>query len=380
MAHRYRQRKPLGGNFDQNDGVAGVVYILRNEAFKENWLKIGQSRHSGHVRARDMNKTASTGLPAHHICVFECRTLDCGKAEKQVFQQLQSYRKGRQEFFEIDIEFAKTVIVRVCGEIDESVRRTLAERAQVAREAAAQREAAAKRTNDEFLREAAERRKRADYQAEQAESDPSHRAREEQKTSNPPATVDMTCPSCSLVLSIPAGVAGISDQKLRCKNCFAVFLPNGQILSRAFEGQPGRAAETTNYTKADPWRKDASAVSTRKADWLVVLGGLAAVIFVVVGNRKTEQPPPPPPPTKVQIRPSVAPPPPAAIPKTEQQLMDEAAQEMVTKYPYLDTSSGEIALDVIRHRRDELISNGISPPSALRLAVLEIAPLFQPPP
>ena len=119
--HRNYTRKTNSGNFDQNDGVPGVVYILRNEAFKENWLKIGCSRHSGHIRAADMNRKASTGLPAHHVCVFEMRTLDCGRAEKAIHKVLSKYRKGPQEFFVVAIEIAKSVIVDNCKIIDSNI-------------------------------------------------------------------------------------------------------------------------------------------------------------------------------------------------------------------------------------------------------------------
>ena len=118
MRKNNKQRHLNNGNYDQNDGVPGVVYILRNESFKDDWLKIGQSRHSGHIRAQRMNREASTGLPAHHVCVFECRTLDCGRAEKSIFTTLRDYRKGRQEFFEIDIKIAKTIIIAECHSID----------------------------------------------------------------------------------------------------------------------------------------------------------------------------------------------------------------------------------------------------------------------
>ena len=122
MSRRYRTNNPATGNFNQNDGVPGVVYILKNEAFKENWIKIGCSRHSGHARARDMTLKASPGLPAHHVCVFEYKTLDCGRAEKSVHAALSAHRKGRQEFFECETEKAKEKIIFFCQKIDEEIK------------------------------------------------------------------------------------------------------------------------------------------------------------------------------------------------------------------------------------------------------------------
>lgn len=386
MSRRYRSNKPGNGNFDQNDGIAGVVYILRNDAFKENWLKIGQSRHSGHVRARDMNRAASTGLPAHHVCVYECRTLDCGTAEKTVFQELRAYRKGRQEFFEVDIEFAKSVIVRVCNEIDAAVRRKMAQQEQAARESAAQREAAARRANDEFIRAAEERRSQAAeqerrsraeaewqrHEAERRKLDQIRREREEQAALH---MVDMTCPACSLVLTIPGSAARSDSQKLRCKNCSAVFLPDGRILSHGGDAPTTDSDSPPRYTQESP-PKSASRPSMLKSDGVVAVCVLAFACLIVASSWESKPQKAPP----NAAKPSVAVAPPAPAPKTQQQLMNEAANEMAARYPYLNTQAGAKAIDLIIQRRDALIATGVSPESALRLAAMEIAPQHQPRP
>ena len=226
------KNKNYKGNFNQNDGVSGVVYILRNEAFKENWLKIGCSRHSGHVRARDMNKKASTGLPAHHICVFEFKTLDCGNAEKAVFQALKSSRKGRQEFFEIDINFAKLVIQRECEIIDRAILksqedqlRTAADRARsdaYLREMAEQRQLRAEREREREQEQERERRLAEDRQ----KLNKIRKEREEQERASAERTVDIACPQCHITLSLPADRACQKNQKFRCKNCYSIFLNN----------------------------------------------------------------------------------------------------------------------------------------------------------
>lgn len=113
--NHYKRKTQSWQDYDQNDGKPGVVYILRNEAFKENWLKIGQTTKSGHVRAAQINEKAGTGLPKYHVCVFEFKTVDCGRAEKEVHKALDPFRKGFQEFFEVDIEFAKETISEVCS-------------------------------------------------------------------------------------------------------------------------------------------------------------------------------------------------------------------------------------------------------------------------
>lgn len=107
-------------NYDRNDGRPGVVYVLANAAFRDNWWKIGQSTRSGQHRARDLNFEASTGTPKHFHCVFEVPTKDCGRAEKAVHARLAQYRMGAtgQEYFCVPLETAKAVIVEECERID----------------------------------------------------------------------------------------------------------------------------------------------------------------------------------------------------------------------------------------------------------------------
>lgn len=115
-----RYRKKISNNYRQNHGIAGVVYILENDGFRDGWYKIGCSRHSGAVRAASLNADANTGTPGSFRCVFEHSSLDCGEAEQLVFRKLASSRRGKhgQEFFEIDLEIAKSTIRAACNEID----------------------------------------------------------------------------------------------------------------------------------------------------------------------------------------------------------------------------------------------------------------------
>ena len=117
--HRYRRGNGTGG-FDQNIGVAGVVYILGNDGFRDGYYKIGCSRRSGRARAFDLNIDANTGTPGSFSCVFEQRTVDCGRAERLVFERLRQYRTGKpgQEFFEVGLDLARQTISSVCAEVD----------------------------------------------------------------------------------------------------------------------------------------------------------------------------------------------------------------------------------------------------------------------
>lgn len=121
-------------DYRQNHGVPGVVYILENPGLRAGLLKIGCSRRSGAVRAEALNKDASTGTPGLFSCVFECSTLDCGRAEEFVHEIFHEKRRGKfgknksgkwgQEFFEIDLAEAKKTITQVCKSVDDSNRKS----------------------------------------------------------------------------------------------------------------------------------------------------------------------------------------------------------------------------------------------------------------
>jgi len=116
----WQYRRDSGGGFDQNIGVAGVVYILSNDGFKEGYYKIGCSRRSGHARAFSLNADANTGTPGSFKCVFEERTVDCGRAERLVFERLREHRRGKfgQEFFKVELDLARQTILSVCADVD----------------------------------------------------------------------------------------------------------------------------------------------------------------------------------------------------------------------------------------------------------------------
>lgn len=109
-----------GGDYQQNVGVPGVVYILANEGLRAGWYKIGCSRRSGEARAMDLNIDANTGTPGAYRCVFEVESRDCGTAEQLVFAQLAAYRRGKwgQEFFEVELAHAEGVIEAICHEVE----------------------------------------------------------------------------------------------------------------------------------------------------------------------------------------------------------------------------------------------------------------------
>lgn len=110
-------------SFTQNYGRPGVVYILESDGLRSGWLKIGCSTRSGGDRAKDLNDHPATDTPGKFRCIFQCQTLDCGKAEQLVFKHLAYARKGKkgQEYFEVGLEYAKETIVRICISINDEL-------------------------------------------------------------------------------------------------------------------------------------------------------------------------------------------------------------------------------------------------------------------
>ena len=140
-----RSKVGRGDSFDQCMGRAGIVYILRNDAFQTNWYKIGCTQRSAEARAAEINRDAGTGIPGIFKPAFSIKTLDCGKAEREVHSLLARYRRGKkgQEHFEVDFEFAKKTISNVCANVDASTAARHAE-AQARANAAALAEAKAR--------------------------------------------------------------------------------------------------------------------------------------------------------------------------------------------------------------------------------------------
>ena len=391
MPREYRRRRS-SGNYNQNDGVRGVVYILRNEAFKETWLKIGCSRHSGHVRARDMNREASTGLPAHHVCVFEVETLDCGRAEKNVHSTLARYRKGRQEFFEVDIEIAKSAIVSCCSQIDQSIK-SAEDRAQAERERAEQNRLKEER-NLAQARLAAE----AQRQSEVIE-------------------VDLSCPAChtSLVAKIPRNQ--VDTKKTRCPKCSEIF-----SITRGIEAKSEHVAKPVTdepHSHREDLDRKPLLPPKKSSEWSKLDLGIAviasALVIGVVADRassskpvQAQQPSFSPAPVSQQkleqstpapVQPSQKsstaaatshkPPQPYRPPATtvpeprviaDAREVRQAVNRAYQSYPFLQSPDGVEAMRSIKARANFLIEErNVSVADAYDQAVQSIAPRFEPP-
>jgi len=103
--------------YDKN--TKGYIYILTNPAYPNDMLKIGMTRRTPEVRAREIYKGA-TGVPAPFKVAFKKHVENCELAEKILHKRLLQFRSNNsREFFELELKEAKIVLNEVAYEIDE---------------------------------------------------------------------------------------------------------------------------------------------------------------------------------------------------------------------------------------------------------------------
>ena len=181
-----------------------------------------------------------------------------------------------------------------------------------------------------------------------------------------PIQRDITCPKCLAVLTVPRSAAERPTQRLRCKNCLTVFLPSGTVVEKAAIPDRQKGA-TPRYTQSSSVRHPIAWPLPHFAWAFVLLAGLLGLGLVAVAvNRSVPEP--------TISRAVMAP----TSPKTQQQLVDDVANGIVVKYPYLNTKKGENDTGRIIQRRDALIGEGMAPADALRQAADEIASQHSP--
>ena len=100
----------------------GYVYILTNEAFRENWVKIGKSSRPVDVRSKELDNTA-VPLP-FEIYATMC-TVKYAEAEKLVHRYIERFTKLRirnnREFFNVKPEEALEIFRDVALLLDDAV-------------------------------------------------------------------------------------------------------------------------------------------------------------------------------------------------------------------------------------------------------------------
>jgi hypothetical protein len=96
---------------------AGVIYILRNAAFKDSIIKIGMSGWDADTRARQLSN--ATGVPGPFEVLYEQEVADAGLAEKLIHDRLRDARVSRdREFFQLPLANAVRVVFEVCMRVN----------------------------------------------------------------------------------------------------------------------------------------------------------------------------------------------------------------------------------------------------------------------
>jgi len=107
-----------------NDDVAGYgyVYVLTNESFREDWVKIGYSSRVPDVRSQELDNTA---VPLPYEVYATLKTKKYREAESLIHSFIHRLnptlriRKSR-EFFNIKQEDAASILEDVAGVLDEA--------------------------------------------------------------------------------------------------------------------------------------------------------------------------------------------------------------------------------------------------------------------
>lgn len=437
----YYKKRYTRPNYDQNDGKPGVVYILQNEAFKENWLKIGQSTRSGHKRAEEINRDAGTGLPKHHFCVFEYQTTDCGRAEKAIHKRLASYRKGNQEYFEVDITLAKEVIFQECSRFNtaaqqqtekESLRRKAEAEEQAAHKLETQRQEKilqAQRAQQEKNRTDNERaeqllRRQAQEEAEKFEAQRQERNLQAQRMQHEKIHV----PKSFFRIQAEEEAKKLAEQKARCaqqehsnrielerirkfaeeKSRKATMItdkleqekqiretqnnaekfasnhvPTSAYGSSTSENASLSGSLWSNHKSTEAATSSNSPQKTRKyrlsfIDTIIIVLIILIIITYRAINTNKEN-------TEPQTHLTIYKPVELLIPVSEEILLAkrkealaDAVAEAIKKYPYLGTTEGNGVIKLIVAERDKRISEGAEPAVALSEAVALLAPKYTP--
>lgn len=103
-------------------GEKGYVYILTNDSFKEDWIKIGRSSRPVNIRSKELDNTA---VPLPFKIYATIRTVKYRKVEELVhdsIDQLTALRiRPNREFFNIAPQKALEIFQKIAGCIDDAV-------------------------------------------------------------------------------------------------------------------------------------------------------------------------------------------------------------------------------------------------------------------
>ena len=105
-----------------NDEKAGYVYILTNESFREDWVKIGKSARPVNVRSKELDNTA---VPLPFSIYATIRTVKYHEVEKHVHKLIDRLTHLRirrnREFFNVPPQLALETFRDLAAIIDDAV-------------------------------------------------------------------------------------------------------------------------------------------------------------------------------------------------------------------------------------------------------------------
>ncbi|NWH03811.1 GIY-YIG nuclease family protein [Desulfobacter latus] len=155
----------------------GYVYILSNDAYQEDYYKIGMTSRSPSTRAFELyNK--NTAVPGKFSVEFSIKVSDCALAERQIHSQLSTYRVNNyREFFKVPIFKARQVIIKVCEKIDQPRQKNAVK--EVKSNSSGASFYRSKELNEQYIKDQVEQKRKLRLAAEQpnpthAESLPKH--------------------------------------------------------------------------------------------------------------------------------------------------------------------------------------------------------------
>lgn len=112
-----RAREAVPDNEEAVPEGSGLVYIMVNQSYGAEMLKIGMTARDADERARELS--GSTGVASEFIVAYEAEVSDCYQAEQEIHRRLSEYRvSSNREFFRLPLKDAVDCVNEVVNEIN----------------------------------------------------------------------------------------------------------------------------------------------------------------------------------------------------------------------------------------------------------------------
>jgi len=87
-------------NQERDSFDPGIIYVMRSAAHANDIFKVGMTRRTSDIRAKELSQTTSS--PDSFLTVQEWKVSECIKAEKEIHRRLDKFRlTSKREFFQI---------------------------------------------------------------------------------------------------------------------------------------------------------------------------------------------------------------------------------------------------------------------------------------